>query len=157
MGQVIRDGARYPVVVGGTFTADVPAGSILHVQEASAATAETVTADADGATTEALTAVGRYYLGWQKSSTDPICPAGVIDVVSLVDADEESLVAMLEGVKTKITAAESSLVQFQISDPSGTAATRMNLAQMHRLRRSLENQLADLRRKKSGALPVRLS
>ena len=155
----LADGARYPLIVGGAFTADIPSGSELHVSYRDAAGADqssTVTATADGAAYTPLV-VGRYYLGWRRTSAEPVCPAGVIDVTTLVDDIEEQLVEELHGVNEQIRESRVSLIQYQISDPSGTAATRMTLEALNRTRARLEIRLARYRREQQGILPARMS
>ena len=155
----LADGARYPLIVGGAFTADIPSGSELLVgyrDSVGASQEASVTADADGASYTPPN-VGRYYLGWRRTSAEPVCPAGVIDVTSLVDDIEEQLVEELNGVNVQIRESRVSLIQYQISDPSGTAATRMTLESLNRTRAKLEIRLARYRREQQGILPARMS
>ena len=78
-------------------------------------------------------------------------------MVSLVDATEEQLVEELAGVNEQIRVSRVSLIQYQISDPSGTAATRMTLDSLHRHRAKLEIRLARYRRERQGILPARMA
>ena len=45
----LAEGARYPLIVGDEFTADIPSGSELRVDPSDGTAGTTVTADADGA------------------------------------------------------------------------------------------------------------
>ena len=156
MAQQLTEGARYPLIEGGTFTADVPDGGELMIQRDGQAVV-TVTVSGDDGATYDPPAAGRYYLAVRRNSTATFCLAGVLDVIPLVDATEEQLVAELAKVNTQIDEAFLSHAQYQISDPSGTAATRMTLGALQRYRSTLEIRLSRYRTAMQGGLPVRLT
>ena len=157
MVTALSAGARYPVLLGNTFVADLESGAQMRVGYRTAAgtdsMTEAITADADGASYEPETA-GQFYVQARADADSDWCPAGVIDCSGLVDAYEETLVARLAELD-KLLADPTSLVQYQISDPSGTAATRMTLQSVERERRRLQAELFGHRRRQRGGLPVR--
>ena len=50
-----------------------------------------------------------------------------------------------------------SLVQYQITGPVGTAATRITPGNIHNYRAKLETRLTRYRRRKAGILPARMT
>ena len=155
----LRSGERYRVILGNTFTADLPDGAQLRVDHRDSSaliSSETIDADADGADFEPL-ATGLYWLAWRPDEDAEWCRAGVIECATLVDEDEENLIAELETVHEQIRDSTLSLIQYQVTDPSGTAVTRMTLKSLHAYRATLELRLAEYRRTRRGALPMRLN
>ena len=104
MATDLRSGERYRVILDNTFTASLPDGAQLRVdhRDSSALVAtETIDADANGADFEPL-ATGLYWLAWRPDEDSDWCPAGVIECVTLVDEDEERLIAELAEVNKQI-------------------------------------------------------
>ena len=155
----LRGGERYRVILGNTFTASLPDGAQLRVDHRDSSaliSSATIDADADGADFEPL-ATGLYWLAWRPDEDAEWCPAGVIECATLVDEDEERLIAELAEVNKQIEESALSLIQYSVTDPSGTAVTRMTLKSLHAYRATLELRLAEYRRTRRGALPMRLN
>lgn len=150
---------RHQILVGNTFRLALETGQQLRldwVDSAGATQTATVTAASDEASYEPQ-AAGTFYLATRESATDDWCRYGALDVVALADATEEQLVRELANVNALIANSHTELVQYQHSDASGTAVTRMTLRRLLETRGLLETRLADYRRRKVGGYPLRLT
>ena len=121
---------------------------------AGVAVTATVTSAA-GVATWTPAAAGVYYVAMRVSATADWCRLGVLEVETLTDEIEERLVKELADLDARVS--DIAVIQYQISDPSGAATTRVNLMQMRRERAKAETRLNDYRRSKRGALPLRLA
>ena len=144
---------RWHLLSGDTWTLeDIASGASVRID--SATTTEELTADTDGISYDPP-AVGVYYVATRMESTDPWRRLGVLEVSALVDAIEERLRSELAALNTRVTEAE--LYHSQVTDPSGTSVTRMNLAQVRRQRAQAEVRLATYIKRKAGRLPVSMT
>ena len=151
--------ARHEILLGNTFRLELPEGSGLRLDWMDAAGArQTFTGHVDGGEVSYMPAeAGTYYLATRDDADSDWCRYGVLSVVELIDATEEQLVRELANINALIADSQNELVQFQQTDPSGTAVTRIRLDGLMRLRGKVEVRLTDYRRIRQGRLPVRLS
>lgn len=151
--------AQFEIIVGNSLVLTLPTGHELRADWRDAngdVQSSTVTA-ADGRATFAPSITGNYYLATREAANCPWERYGLLEVVDLVDATYERLRDELDSVNKRIQDSQTSLIQYQVSDPSGTAATRMDLNRMMRLRGMLEARLANYERAARGESPVRFS
>ena len=151
--------ARHEILLGNTFRLDLPEGSGLRLDWMDAAGArQTFTGHVDGGEVSYMPAeAGTYYLATRDDADADWCRYGVLAVVELIDATEERLVRELATINETIEKSHNELVQFEHTDPSGTAVKRVEIDRLMRLRGRLEVRLTDYRRIRQGRLPVRLS
>ena len=148
----------FEIIEGGSLELSLPTGHQLRADWVAAGVTqtETITAAADTATfTPAAT--GCFYLAIREDTADNWCRYGSLEVIPLVDLDHERMKTELALVNDRISTAQDSLIQFQFTDPSGTAATRMKISELVRTRASLEARLANYERALRGDPPVRFS
>ena len=150
--------AQFEIIVGNSLVLDLDTGHQLRAdwKVGTATQTQTVTAAA-GQVTFSPTAKGNYYLATRENAQCPWVRYGLLEVVDLVDATYERLLAELASVNERIEDSQTSLIQYQVSDPSGTAATRMTLKRLMDLRGMLEARVANYERAARGEAPVRFS
>ena len=148
------------IFLGDQHTVPVPEGYELMAARFVDGTTErhTVTAGPDGAEFRP-TALGRYYLRTRKDATENYQPAGLLVVVDVVDEGYEAVCSELETVNALLAKAGNvnSLIQYQVTTPDGTIATRMTVRALHKHRADLEARKVNFERSYSGRMPVRFS
>ena len=151
--------AQFEIIVGNSLILSLPTGHLLRAdwKDGTGATkTQTITA-ANGQAMFSPTTIGNYYLATRENTECPWIRYGLLEVVDLVDITYERLRQELDDVNTKIAEGQTSLIQYEVTDPSGTAAKRMMLNQLIRLRGMLEARLANYERAARGESPVRFS
>lgn len=151
-----RSTDRYRVIVGDTFELAIGAGAQLRIDSMQTDPQSTVhDADAQGMVSQDLTAEGRYYLALRTTAgSGPWCPAGVVDVVSLIDADEETLRRRISDLQALIDRPDA--IRTQIAAGDGTSLSRLPLPQLKRELDKARSQLQDYLRRKQGLPSARL-
>ena len=149
---------RYEIIHGNDFEFPLETGGVLRADwKDGTATMSNTAVSAGGMAVFTGLAPGNYYLACRESATDPWVRVGTLEVSSLVDEDYELLVTELANVNALIAGNEKSLIQYQATDPSGTAVTRMTLLRLTEHRGRLEARLANYERAMQGRPPVRFS
>ena len=106
---------------------------------------------ADGKLTLPAPAKGVWYIATRAADDVPWQRVGVLLVQSLVDEVREKLVSEIADLDKRVVAAEA--VQFQVSDPTGSAVTRVNLPALRAARSRAEQRLRDYDRRRVGIPP----
>ena len=152
--------AKYQIINGDSFELALTTDHMMRADwnESGVTQSQTVTAVA-GVATFTPSAIGSYYLATREDATEQWCRIGLLEVVTLVDSTYERLKAELANVNALLenSATAKELIQFEITDPSGTAVKRMNISQLNRHRGVLEARLANYERVAQGRPPVRWS
>ena len=149
---------RFELIEGSTLTLALPDGCQLRADWQSGGATQSATVTASGGEAEFTPeATGNYYLAIRGSDTENWRRYGKLEVVPLVDLDYERMLTELASVNSRITEAQDSLIQYEFTDPSGTAAKRVTLGMLMRTRGMLEARIANYERALEGAPPVRWS
>ena len=152
--------ASHRIILGNALTLDIPSGHELRADRTvnGTSTTSTITAGDDGAEFRP-SELGRYYLATREDSASDWCPAGLLEVVNLANAEYEAILSELETVNALLVDAGTvnSLVQYQVTTPDGTSVTRMTVRALHKHRGDLEARKAAYERVYSGRLPVRFN
>ena len=149
---------RIEIIEGDAFTLEGLSDGVqmrVDFRESDESITTTTLAEADGVITHTPTPLGTHYAALRSSATESWQTWGTLVVRTLVDEVRERLVTELTDLNKRVS--ELSAIQFQESDPSGTAVTRVNLIQLRSARARAETRLADYERVRQGRLPVRLS
>ena len=150
--------ATLEIIEGNTLRFDVYTSAQLRADWQVGGVTQTETVDAvSGEIAFAPSAAGTYYLATRTDATTDWCRYGILEVVALVDLTYEQMKTELANVNSRIATAQDSLIQYQVTDPSGTAVTRMTLSALMRTRGNLEARLANYERAARGDPPVRFS
>ena len=149
---------RYEIILGNSLELSLPAGHELRADWSMGGVTDTATVtSANGAVVFAPSAIGNYYLATRTAAAEPWCRIGTLEVVALVDQTYEGMLAELAALNTQIADSAAAFTQFQESDPSGTAVTRMTYNRMLEARAKLEARVANYERAAQGLSPVRWS
>ena len=152
--------ASHRILLGNKHTVPVPEGYELRADRRVNGTIEQhfVTASVDGAEFRP-SELGRYYLATREDATSDWCAAGMLEVVPLVNADYEAICAELDTVTALLGNAGTTkeLIQFEVTDPSGTSVKRMSVRALHKHRADLEARKAAFERQYSGRMPLRFN
>ena len=148
--------SRWTILDGDTFRLALAGGQLRADYADSAGVTQTSTVDVADGEAEYIPAGGArtYYLATREDATDPWCRIGTLEVESLVDAEEETLKRELADLNTRVSEIEA--IQFEVTDPSGTAVKRVDLVRLRNARSRAETRLANYRRKRQGRYPMRL-
>ena len=151
-----RSTDRYRVIAGDTFELAIGAGAQLRVDSRQTNPESTLhDAGTDGTVSQDLTAIGRYYLAWRATAgSGPWCPAGVVDAVPLIDAEEETLRQRITDLQALIDRPDA--VRTQIAAGDGTSLTRLSLPALKRELDKARSQLQDYLRRKQGLPSARM-
>lgn len=144
----------FECIVGNTLRVPLADGHQLRVDWRDGTTLRTMTGDVSGGYAMFQpTAAGNYYLAVREDSTADWQRYGVLESVDLIDATREQMISEIDAINEHITALEG--VQFQVTDPSGTAVTRMTLNRLLEARGRLEARLALYETGQAGRPPLR--
>ena len=151
----MTDLERYEIIQGDAFKIALKTGYKLRADfRQTSGTVDSNTYDAaNDEATFTPTAAGDYYLAFREADGKPWQRLGVLAVVPLVDERLQTLKAELADLTERVSAAES--VQYQVSDPSGTAVSRVDLVRLRLQRAWAEIRLARYQRAKQGLQPAR--
>ena len=152
---------RKTILDGSTFRLALADGEQLrvdYVDSAGATQTETID-ESDGEAAYQPSAGARtYHLARRESATADWYRIGALVVEALVDEEDGRLVAELGGGQRRSSPTNTAeLVQYQHTDPSGTAVMRMKLSELNTLRARLEIRLTNYRRKRQGRYPLRFA
>ena len=152
--------ASHRIILGNTLTLDIPSGHELRADwTASGSTStSTVIANDDGAEFRPSD-IGRYYLATREDSASDWCPAGLLEVVNLVNDGYEAVCSELETVNALLAKAGNvnSFIQYEVATPDGTSVKRMTVRALHKHRADLEARKVAFERVYSGRMPLRFN
>ena len=143
----------YEIILGNAFTIALADGEQLRADRVNgtATDSDELTAS-DGEVVYTPGTEGVYYLATREDSGADWCRLGELHVVALVDRTAERLRAELAALDTRLEQLDA-LINVQVSDPSGTAVTRVQLNQVRLARSRAETRLADYLRRRQGRYP----
>ena len=148
------------IFLGNKHTVSVPEGYELRAERRVNGTPEQhiVTAGAVGAEFRPSD-LGRYYLATREDENSDWRPAGLLEVVSLVNDGYEAACSELDAMNAVLRNEGNlnSLVQWQVTTPDGTSVTRMTVQKAHERRALLEARKVAFERTFSGRMPVRFN
>ena len=144
----------FSIILQDDFTLALPTGSELRA-DLNATTSLTATAVDDVVTITPVTK-GVYYLVTRSDAESNWQRLGELHVQTIHDEMATQLRAELDTVNGYILE-QQELIQYQVTDPSGTAVTRMTLKSLITTRATLEARLSDYLRVQRGQPPVRLT
>ena len=150
--------SRYEIINGDPFRLPLQTGWTLRADsmgsDGAVDTQEILSAE--GVASYTPTDDGVYYLAIRETINDAWERVGELHVVALIDATAERLRKELADLDQQVGELKE-LIQYQVTDPSGTSVTRFNLAQVRAARSRAETRLADYLRIKQGRYPMRLA
>ena len=152
------DLSRYEIINGDQFSLPLTTGWELRLDNMDAdGRVDTYSViSRNGVATYTPTETGVFYLAARPDASTAWDRLGELHVVALIDEDAERLRKELTDLNTQVGELEE-LIQYQITDPSGTAVTRMRLSEVRTARSKAEIRLADYMRVRQGRYPLRLS